>query len=129
MNRCKNSHYKSAVQFNNTAVQDVTVDVTATAPLTVALGTKITDTGVSLDLDGNAIDVEHSGLYRLSADFNVLGTTAGRLGVALTLDGQVLIETVRLFNVRGHYSRDDGMMMNDGMYDRMSREDRQMMGR
>lgn len=57
MNRCKNAHYKSAVQFFNNSAQDIPVTALFTSPITVGLGGRVTETGLSIDLDGNSVEI------------------------------------------------------------------------
>lgn len=90
----KNCHYKSAVQFYNTATQPILATNISTNPVTVELGSKVTDTGVSLDFETNSIEVLTSGLYRFSADVDFSGGTIGEITVAMTLNGSILPETI-----------------------------------
>ena len=58
------------------------------------LGTRVTDTGVAIDFNSFDIDVENSGLYRISVALDVLGVTAGDVTFAIALNGQILPETI-----------------------------------
>lgn len=99
-NRYKNKNYKSAVEFYNTATQTLAVTNTAANPLTLNLvGTVVTNTGVAIDLEQSAIDIECSGLYRVYADIEFTSTAAGVITMALTLDGNILPETIKVRTV------------------------------
>lgn len=93
--RYKNKNYKSSLQFLNTTQQLLTATTLAANPITVGLGNKITDTGLAFDMSNNSIDVECSGLYKIEADVNIVGTVAGNVYFAIALDGIVLPETIR----------------------------------
>lgn len=94
-NRYKTTHYKSSVQFYGTTPQDILATTLITNPLTLALGNRVTDTGCAIDFRTNDISIESNGLYRASADVEVVGTTAGDVTFALTLNGEILPETLR----------------------------------
>ncbi len=93
-NRYKTRNYKSAVQFYNSSPQDVTATDVVASPVILALGTRSTDTGVAIDFNAYDLDVEASGLYRISATLDVLGVTAGDVSFAVALNGQILPETL-----------------------------------
>lgn len=93
-NRYKTRCYKSAVQFFNTTDQPILATNTTTNPVTLALGTRVTDTGIAIDFNAFDIDVEASGLYRISATLDVLGVTAGDVSFAIAENGQILPETL-----------------------------------
>lgn len=99
MNGCncsmKNRHYKSATQFYNASTQEVSSTVSALA----LVGTEVTDTGVSLDLKSNGIEIEHSGLYRITAFINFNATTAGSVTAQMYLNGVPLPDTLRIQTV------------------------------
>lgn len=95
-NKYKNKNYKSAVEFYNTATQTLATTNTATNPLTLNLvGNVVTNTGVAIDLEANAIDIECSGLYRVYADIEFTSTAGGIITMALTLNGEILPETIK----------------------------------
>lgn len=94
MNRYKSKNYKSAVQTFNTTAQPIVATDIDTSPVVIALGTKVTDTGVAIDYESNGVDIEASGLYRFSANIDVLGVTAGDVAFAFTMNGQVLPESL-----------------------------------
>lgn len=94
-NRYKSRNYKSAIQFLNTTPQLLTATSLIGNPITVALGNKITDTGLAFELSNNSIDVDYSGLYVVDADVNIVGTVAGDVYFAIALNGIVLPETIR----------------------------------
>lgn len=98
--RYKNKNYKSAVEFYNAATQALTATNTVANPLTLALvGNVVTNTGVAIDLEPSAIDIEASGLYRVYADIEFTSTAAGTITMALTLDGEILPETIKIRTV------------------------------
>lgn len=88
----KNSHYKSSSEFYNTATQTVGATVT---PLALT-GSEITDTGVSICLQNDAIRIEHSGLYRIHGTINFNATTAGSVTAQMYLNGLPMSETARI---------------------------------
>lgn len=99
-NKYKNKNYKSAVEFYNTVTQTLATTNTATNPLTLNLvSSTVTNTGVAIDLEPSAIDIECSGLYRVYADIEFTSTAAGIITMALTLDGVVLPETIKVRTV------------------------------
>lgn len=93
-NRYKTKNYKSAVQFYNSTSQPIVATDILTSPVILALGTRATDTGVAIDFESNGLDIEASGLYRVSANFDILGVTGGDVTFALALNGQILPETL-----------------------------------
>ena len=97
--RYKNRNYKSAMQFFNTADQDILATNTVTNPVVVDLGGTVTDTGCAFDFNARRVQVNTSGLYRFSANVNIAGITAGLVTVAMTLDGVVLPETLKTVNI------------------------------
>lgn len=94
MSRYKNKNYKSAVQFYNSTSQPIVATDIITTPVILSLGSRVTDTGCSIDLNSLDVDVETSGLYRISATLDVLGVTGGDVSFAIALNGQVLPETL-----------------------------------
>lgn len=94
MNRYKTRNYKSAVQFYNSTSQEILATDIASSPVILALGSRVTDTGIAIDLNSLDIDVEATGLYRISATLDVLGVTAGDVTFAIALNGQILPETI-----------------------------------
>lgn len=93
-NRYKTKCYKSAVQFYNSSLQEITETDTVTSPVILALGSRVTDTGIAIDFNAFDADIEASGLYRISATIDVLGVTAGDITFAIAQNGQVLPETL-----------------------------------
>lgn len=98
-NCMKDRHYKSSTQFYNTTSQ---VIGSAMAPLTL-LGTEVTDTGVSLDTTSNAVEIQHSGLYRITGAVGINVTTAGNVTVQIYADGVPLSETARIITASAGY--------------------------
>lgn len=94
MNRYKNSHYKSAVQFYNSTDQEILATNIATNPVIFGLGSRVTDTGISIDFNSFDIGIESSGLYRISANLDVLGVTAGDVTFAIADNGIILPDTI-----------------------------------
>lgn len=97
MNR--NRNLRSAIQFYNASAQPIAATNLISNPLQFALGNKVTDTGSAIELDAFGIDIESSGLYRISADIDVAGIAAGDITFALTLDGQIMPETIRVITM------------------------------
>lgn len=99
-NRYKNKNYKSAVEFYNTPAQALATTNTIANPLIVNLvGNVVTDTGIAIDLEPNAIDIECTGLYRVYADIEFTSTAGGIITMALTLNGEILPETIKIRTV------------------------------
>lgn len=94
-NNYKNCHYKSAIQFQSTALQNILATTLVTNPLALTFGDKVTDTGVAIELGNTSAEIETSGLYRISANIGFDGVTAGVITFAFTLNGQVMPETIR----------------------------------
>ena len=95
VNNCKNSHYKSAVEFYTATLQALPVTALVANPITLNIGNRVTDTGVAFETTSNGVYIETSGLYRAKADIEVEGTTAGDVTFALALNGEILPETLR----------------------------------
>lgn len=93
-NRYKTKCYKSAVQFYNTTDQPILATNTITNPVTLALGARVTDTGVAIDFNAFDLDVEASGLYRISVNLDSLGVTGGDITFAIAENGVILPETL-----------------------------------
>lgn len=98
-NKYKNKNYKSALQTFNNATQAIEDTNIVTAPVSLALGSKVTDTGCAFQLGNNGIYVAYNGLYRIDANIEVDGVTDGNVTFALTLNGEVLPETVRTISM------------------------------
>lgn len=92
--RYKNKNYKSAVQFYGSAPQEILATALVTQPIILSLGTKVTDTGCAIDFNSNSVEIEASGLYRISVSLDVLGVTAGDITFAIALNGEILPETL-----------------------------------
>lgn len=93
-NRYKTKCYKSAVQFFNTTDQPILATNTIVNPVTLALGSRVTDTGIAIDFNAFDVDVEASGLYRISANIDSLGVTGGDITFAIAENGIILPETI-----------------------------------
>jgi len=86
----KRPNYKSCVRYYNNTVQPLTEN--ETTQLVIA-GSRVADTGVSIDTQPSAYTILTKGLYHISADivFNV--TTAATVGtstIAAYMDGVIL---------------------------------------
>ena len=92
-NKCKNK-VKSTIAFVNSAAQPIAATNTIVNPVVLALGSKVSNTGIALDLDSNAISVDASGIYRIAANVDILGTTAGDITFAIAMDGNILPESI-----------------------------------
>lgn len=95
----KNRNYKSAVQFSNTVDQDILATNTVTNPVYAELGDAVTDTGIAFDLLTRSVRVNANGLYRFSANVNIVGGTAGLVTLAMTLDGVPMPETIKTVDI------------------------------
>lgn len=95
MQNLKNCHYKSALQWFNSTVQNLLATVLVTNPIILGLGGIITDTGVAIERGFNSIGVKASGLYRISADITSVGVTDGDITFAVAKDGVILPETAK----------------------------------
>lgn len=93
-NRYKTKCYKSAIQFYNTTDQPILATNTIVNPVTLALGARVTDTGIAIDFNAFDLDVEVSGLYRISINLDSLGVTGGDITFAIAENGQILPETI-----------------------------------
>lgn len=98
-NNYKNRNYKSALQFYNTTDQDILATNTVTNPVYVELGDAITDTGIAFDLLTRSVRVNANGLYRFSANINIVGGTGGLVTVVMTLDDTPMPETRKTVNI------------------------------
>lgn len=94
MNRYKTKCYKSAVQFYNSTSQAIAATDLITSPVILNLGSRVTDTGIAIDFNSSDIDIEASGLYRISASLEILGVTGGDITFGIALNGQLLPETL-----------------------------------
>ena len=90
-NCLKNPHYKSSAQFYNTAAQTIG---SAAAALNL-LGSEVTDTGASVKVLPEAIEIEHGGLYQIEFAVNINATAAGEVSLQMAKNGIPLQETKR----------------------------------
>ena len=91
----KNPHYKSTVEFYNNATQTLT----ATAePLTLE-GTTVTETGVALDVAGNAIMINYTGTYAINFSIIADVTTAGDIAIQIYMGGVAIPEAATTVTV------------------------------
>lgn len=98
-NCMKDRHYKSSLQLYNASAQTIG---TAMAPIALS-GSDVTDTGVSLGSTANAVEILHSGLYRITADIGLNVTTAGDITVQMYQDGVPMPETARIITASTGY--------------------------
>lgn len=91
----KNCNQKSCVQYYNTNVQELI----AGESLTLAVGNRAVDTGVSIEAEPQAYVVVKNGLYTVSADIVIESTAAGNATVAVYRNGVVLPCTFRTVRV------------------------------
>lgn len=98
-NKNKNRNYKSALQFYNSISQEIAATNILTNPLVLDLGLSTTDTGCAFDFNSRNINVNVGGLFRFSSDVSIETTAAGNLTIAMTLDGNVIPETVKTVTV------------------------------
>ena len=94
-NKNKNRNYKSALQFYNLTSQAIATTNILTNPLVLNLGQSTTDTGCAFDFNARSISVNVGGLFRFSSDVSIETTAAGELTIAMTLDGNVIPETLK----------------------------------
>ena len=94
-NCLKNPHYKSSAQFYCTTSQTIS----STAAGLTLLGTEVTDTGASVNVFSNAVQIEHGGLYEIEVSVNVTATTAGVVTLQMAKNGTALPETKRTATV------------------------------
>ena len=81
---------KCAVRvYNNTAQT-----VTATATQLTLAGTTVMRTGCSVILDGNALKINHGGLYHLAADVTLTPSVAGTVSVQMYLNGVAMPDAI-----------------------------------
>lgn len=79
----KSCSFRSA----QTAYNDTEQAFAATGTPIVILGTRVTDTGVSIDTEPTVFNVKGSGLYRISYDVDLAAAGAGTVTLQL-YDGQ-----------------------------------------
>jgi hypothetical protein len=83
---CGNPYAKSCVRVYN----DITQPFTAAGTQITLEGTPVVNSGVSIELNPGSIEIEKSGLYRLSADVTINPTAAGTVVVQLYRNGVAL---------------------------------------
>lgn len=83
---CKNKNYKSAQVALNTATQTIAAAGTSI----VVLGSKLTDTGCSIETNSAGFRIESSGLYRIRYVITFAAAAAGTLTAQLYRDGLAL---------------------------------------
>lgn len=77
---CRNAYQKSTQCAYNNAIQAVVSDGTTLE----LLGTKVSDTGISIETTENTFRILRSGVYRFSIDVNfTAGATAGTVRLQL----------------------------------------------
>lgn len=80
----KRPNYKSCVRYYNNIDQPFTIN--STNQLVLA-GSRVVDTGVSIDTQPSSYTITTKGLYHLSADIVVNATVAGDLDLNFYMDG------------------------------------------
>lgn len=91
-NSRKNPCRKSCVRYYNAAAQEFAAG--STTQITLA-GAKVVNSGISIDADPQSYTTHTNGLYHISADVNVLATTAGTVTIEWQMDGTVLPCTMK----------------------------------
>lgn len=82
-NSVKNKNYKSCARYYNNNAQTVAVGGTTQ----LALGTRVVDTGVSIENDLQSLTTLTKGLYHIAADIAIDTVTAGDVVFAVYMDG------------------------------------------
>lgn len=90
-NTYKSPRCKSCVRYFNNITQPI--PVSTTLPLVIA-GTRVVNTGVSIDAEPQSYTTHTNGLYHISADVSVAATAAGEVVLYWTMDGVQLPCTV-----------------------------------
>lgn len=79
----KNRNMKSCARYYNNNAQTLAVGST----LQLALGTKVVDTGVSIESDLQSLTTVTKGLYHVTADIALDTVTAGNVVFSIYMDG------------------------------------------
>lgn len=95
-NRNKNACQKSCVRYYNNVAQ--TLAATTTVPLVLS-GSRVVDTGISIEVENQSYTIVKPGLYHIAADVDVNLTTAGDIVLQGYMNGVPLPCTTR--NVTG----------------------------
>lgn len=90
-NSVKNRNMKSCARYYNNNTQTLTVGNT----LQLALGTKVVDTGVSIEAQPQSLTTTTKGLYHISADIALDTVTAGNVTYSVYMDGVQLPCTLK----------------------------------
>lgn len=90
-NTVKNKNYKSCARFYNNNAQSIPVGTSNQ----LSLGSKVVDTGVSIESDLQSLSTVTKGLYHISADIALDTVTAGNLTFSVYMDGVQLPCTVK----------------------------------
>lgn len=80
----KNPRYKSCVRYYNNNTQALAAG--ATVQLQIA-GSRVTDTGVSIETQPSSYTILTRGLYHISADVEINATTGGDVEIIAYMDG------------------------------------------
>lgn len=89
----RSCNQKSCQRYYNNNPQAIAVGDSLT--LTIA-GAKVVDTGVSIETSGQSYEIVKPGLYHISGDVTIMGTTAGDVQFVAYLDGVQLPCTFRM---------------------------------
>lgn len=92
-NKCgKTCHDKSCQRYYNNNAQ--TIEAGGTTQLVIK-GNKVVDSGISIETESQNYTVVKKGLYHISADVVIDGTTAGDVVLTVLMDGVALPCTIR----------------------------------
>lgn len=87
----KNKNMKSCARYYNNNAQTLAVGGT----LQLAIGTKVVDTGISIDADLQSLTTVTKGLYHISSDIALDTVTVGNVVYSVYMDGVQLPCTVK----------------------------------
>lgn len=83
----KRPNYKSCVRYYNNVNQPLLANTTTQVQIA---GTKVVDTGVSIDTEPSSYTIVTKGLYHLSEDVVIAATAVGVATVSIYMDGVML---------------------------------------
>lgn len=83
----KRPNYKSCVRYYNNVNQPLLANTTTQVQI---VGTKVVDTGVSIDTEPSSYTIVTKGLYHLSEDVVIAATAVGVATVSIYMDGVML---------------------------------------
>lgn len=91
----KNCNQKSCVRYYNTNIQTLVAGET----LTLSIGNRAVDTGISIEAEPQSYVVVKNGLYHISADIVIESTAAGNAILAIYKNGVIMPCTYRVVRV------------------------------